>query len=142
MRPLLHKWRGVRLGRNVFIGDEVFLDNEYPECIELEDDVQISIRAIIVAHTRGPGRVVIERGAFVGPNCVLISSAGRTLRIGRGAVIGAGCVVTKSVAPYLYVAPTPPKPVAKVGVPLPLASTMEEFWAGLAPLDGRDADGR
>jgi serine acetyltransferase len=101
------------------------------------DHVQISIRTIVVAHTRGPGRVVIERGAFVGPNSVLVCGAGRVLRVGEGAVIGAGSVITKSVPPRLYVAPSPTTPLARVNVPLPLAKTMEEFWGGLVPLPGK-----
>jgi serine acetyltransferase len=108
LRPLLHRARGVKIGRHVFIGEEVYLDNEYPECIEIMDHVQISIRAIVVAHTRGPGRGVIEQGAFVGPNAVLVCGAGRALRIGEGAVIGAGSVITKSVPPGFTSAPVPP----------------------------------
>ena len=35
LRPLLHRWRGVSVGRDVFIGDEVYLESEYPEAIEI-----------------------------------------------------------------------------------------------------------
>ncbi|MGA2662473.1 MAG: DapH/DapD/GlmU-related protein [Verrucomicrobiota bacterium] len=135
IRPLLHRARGVKLGKEVFIGDDVYLDNEYPECIEIQDRAQISIRSIIIAHTRGPGKVIIERDAFVGPNCVLICGAGKTLRIGQGAVIGAGCVVTRSIPLRLYVASPSIRAVARVKVPLSTARTMAEFWAGLTPLD-------
>ena len=96
---MLHRARGVRIGRNVFIGDDVYLDNEFPEAIEIQDDVQISIRAVIIAHTRGPGRVVIQKAAFVGPHTVVACPYGRTLTICEGAVVSAGCVVTKSVPP-------------------------------------------
>jgi serine acetyltransferase len=140
LRPTLHRWRGVKIGRDVFLGEGVYLDNEYPECIEIQDQVQISIRAIIVAHTRGPGRVIIEKNAFVGPNCVLVCGGGRTLRIGEGAVVGAGSVVTKSVPPRLYVAPAPIQAMARVGMPLPQAKSMEEFWAGLSHLDTKKKD--
>jgi hypothetical protein len=106
---------------HVFIGDDVYLGNEYPECIE-------GGRRRAHQHPRDHRRA--HAGARPGRH-----------REG-GAVIGVGCVVTKSVAPRLYVAPAPPKPMATVGLPLPLARTMEEFWAGLAPLDGRDAHRR
>ncbi len=135
LRPMLHRLRGVTVGRNVFIGDGVYLDNEFPECIEIQDGVQISIRTVFVAHTRGSGKVVVERNAFVGPNCVIVCSAGRTLRIGRGAVVGAGSVVTKSIPAGIYVAPPSPTPLARVTLPFPLAESMEEFWAGLTMLD-------
>jgi serine acetyltransferase len=138
IRPFLHRARGVKIGAGVFIGEDVYIDNEYPECVEIQDRVQISLRAIIIAHTRGPGRVIIEKEAFVGPNCVLVCGAGRALKIGAGAVIGAGSVITKSVPPRLYVAPAASQPLARVGVPLTTAATMEEFWAGLTPLKPRE----
>lgn len=135
LRPWLHRARGVAIGNRVFIGDGVYLDNEYPDYIEIQEDVQISMRAIIVAHTRGPGHVIIEKAAFVGPNSVIVCGAGRVVKIGEGAVIGAGSIITKSVPPRLYVAPPSPQPLARVGVPLPLVQSMAEFWAGLTPLD-------
>lgn len=138
VRPRIHRWRGVRVGAGVFIGDDVYIENEHPDCVEIQDNVQISIRAIIIAHTRGPGRVIIERDAFVGPNCVIVSGAGRTLRIGRGAVVGAGSVITKSVPAGLYVSPPPVQAVARVSVPLPVAKSMREFLAGLTPIRRSD----
>jgi len=127
----------VKVGAKVFIGDDVYIDNEYPEAIEIGDNVQISIRTIIIAHTRGPGKVIIGKEAFIGPNSVLVCGAGRVLKIGEGAVIGAGSIVTRSVPPKIYVAPAGPQPLARVHIPLPVAATMEEFWSGLEMLDHR-----
>ena len=134
LRPWLHRLRGVKVGRNVFIGDGVYLDNEFPSCIEIRDGAQISIRAVVIAHTRGPGQVIIEENSFVGPGCVLVCGGGRTLRIGAGAVVSAGCIVTKSVPPGLFLAAPSPKPMARVGLPLPLAESMDEFWRQLTKI--------
>jgi serine acetyltransferase len=134
LRPWLHRMRGVRVGAGVFIGEDVYVDNEHPEAIEIGERVQISIRAVIIAHTRGAGRVIIGKEAFVGPGAILVCGANRVLKIGEGAVIGAGSVVTRSVPPRLYVAPAAPQPMARVRVPLPAAKTMDEFAAGLEPL--------
>ena len=98
VRPFLHRLRGVRIGKNVFIGEEVYLENEYPERVEIQDGVQISIRATILAHTRGPGTIILEKGCYIGPHVVVVTSAGKTLRVGEGAVVAAGCVITKDVA--------------------------------------------
>jgi serine acetyltransferase len=138
LRPWLHRARGVKIGSQVFIGDDVYIDNESPESVEIHDHVQISIRAIIIAHTRGPGKVIIEKNAFIGPNSVLLCGAGRVLKIGEGAVIGAGSVITKSVPPQLYFGPPPSKPLARVQNPLTLAESMDEFRAGLVPLNAPD----
>ncbi len=137
LRVRLHRWRGVKVGLNVFIGDDVYLENEYPERVEIQDGAQISVRAIVLAHTRGPGWVVIEKDAYIGPNAVVVTSAGKTLRIGEGAVVGAGVVVTKDVPPRIFVAPPAASPVARVTVPLAKAKRVEDFIRGLTPLRAR-----
>ena len=136
VRPFLHRLRGVKIGENVFIGDDVYLENEYPAAVEIQSGVQISVRAVVLAHTRGSGRVVIEKDAFIGPNAVIAASGNRTLRIGDGAVIGAGVVVTQDVPARVFVANETAKPVARVRVPLTKAETMEDFVRGLSPIKG------
>ena len=34
-RPFIHKLRGVKILGDVFIGDQVYLENEYPHRVEL-----------------------------------------------------------------------------------------------------------
>ncbi len=143
LRPALHRMRGMTIGENVFIGDEVYLENEYPEAVEIQSGVQISVRAIIIAHTQGCGRVVIEKNAYIGPNTVIVASGHRTLRIGEGAVIGASVVVTKDVPAGIFMANDSAKPIARVTVPLTQVDKMEDFIRGLAPLkaNGKKANG-
>jgi acetyltransferase-like isoleucine patch superfamily enzyme len=134
LRPLLHRWRGVKIGRDVFIGDEVYIENEYPECVEIGNGVQISIRAIMLAHTRGAGKIVIDDHAYIGPNVVIACSGTRTLRIGTGAVISAGCVITRDVAPQVLVSNEPPRAVAHVKLSLSETESFQEFVRGLTPI--------
>ena len=136
-RPFLHRLRGVIVRPGVFIGDEVYLDNEYPECVELHENASVSMRAILVAHTRGTGRIIVERDAFIGPNVVICAHAGQTIKIGEGAVIAAGAVVTRSVPAHLLVAPPPSRPVARAQRPLTTQTSMEDFLAGLTPIKSR-----
>jgi heptaprenylglycerol acetyltransferase len=133
-RPQLHRWRGVKVGRDVFIGDEVYIENEYPECVEIGNEVQISIRTIILAHTRGAGKVIIEDRAYIGPNVVIACSGTRTLRIGTGAVISAGCIITKDVAPRVLVSSEPPRAVAYANLSLSETESFQEFVRGLRPI--------
>ena len=136
-RPFLHRLRGVQIGKDVFIGDEVYLENEYPERVEIHDGVQISVRATILAHTRGPGRVVLEKNAYIGPHVLLVTSEGKVLRIGEGAVVGAGCVITKDVESRTFVMGEFGKAIAEVRLPLSRADRLEDFIKGLAPLKAR-----
>lgn len=135
LRPMLHRARGVKIGRDVFIGDDVFIDGEYPEMIEIQDGAAVSIRAVIIAHNKGPGKVIIEKEAFVGPNVVVACNGGRVVRIGEGAVIGAGCVVTRSIPPHAVLAPAPAHVTGHATVPLVRAETLQEFLSGLKPLN-------
>ena len=135
LRPFLHKLRGVRITGRVFIGDDVYLENEYPECIELQDGAQVFLRSILLAHTRGLGRIVVGKDAMIGANSVLSTTAGATLTIGEGAVVSASSVVTSSVPPHTLVGCPKAKPLAKVTVPFRLNTSYREFLRGLRPLD-------
>ena len=134
LRPLLHRLRGVRIGQNVFIGDEVYLESEYPESIQLGDGVQISVRAIIIAHTRGAGAVIVGKNAYIGPNAVIACNGGRTLKIGDGAVIAAGTVITRDVPPGMLVGNKAPEILAKASISLCEAQSFDEFVRGLVPI--------
>ncbi|MFX0135182.1 MAG: acyltransferase [Candidatus Hodarchaeota archaeon] len=134
VRPFLHKLRGVTIHGKVFIGDQVYIDNEYPECVEIGDETQIGIRTMILAHFRAPGRIVIGKQVWIGPNCVISTSEGRTLTIGDGAVIGASSVITFDIPPGIFVCPEKPKPIAKVTVPLTENTEYKNFMRGLIPL--------
>ncbi len=134
VRPFLHRLRGVKIGKDVFIGDDVYLENEYPSGVEIQDGVHISVRAMILAHTRGPGSIVIEKDAFIGPNTVIMTSGSKPLRIGEGAVVGAGVVVSRDVPAHVLFANEAAKAVANVGVPFTKAETTEEFVRGLSPI--------
>jgi acyl carrier protein/serine acetyltransferase len=131
VRPFLHRLRGVRIDGNVFIGDDVYLENEYPECIEIHDGVQIGLRSTVIAHTRGPGKIVFEKNVFVGANCIIAASPGKTLTIGEGAVLGIGSCVTSDVTPFTFCSGEKAKPIAKVTVPLTDETTYEQFVRGL-----------
>jgi len=133
IRPFLHRLRGVKIAPGVFIGDDVYLENEYPECVEIQAGVQIGIRSIILAHIRGSGRVIIEKNVWIGPCCVIAVSPHRELRIGEGAVIGPASVITTNVPAKSFYAPERPKHLADVEVPLASATSYSSFLRGLKP---------
>jgi acetyltransferase-like isoleucine patch superfamily enzyme len=134
LRPFLHRLRGVRITGRVFIGDDVYMENEYPDCIELQEGAQICLRSILIAHTRGAGRIVIGKDAFVGANCVVAASPGTTLTIGEGAVITTSSVVAADVPAHTLLGNEKAKPLARVTVPFTMETAYERFVAGLRPL--------
>jgi len=134
VRPFLHRLRGVVVHGKIFIGDQVYIDNEFPECVEIGDETQIGIRSIIIAHFREPGRVVIGKKVWIGPNCVISTSEGQTLTIGDGAVIGASSVITSDVPPGIFMCTEHAKPIAKVFVPWIETTAYKDLMRGLVPL--------
>jgi len=134
LRPFLHRMRGVKIGKNVWIGDDVYLDNEFPECVELENGAMIELRATILAHTHGAGRVIIGKNVFIGAGAVVITSGDRTLVIGEGSVIMASSLVTGSIAPYTLYGSDASKPLARITKPFTANTSYEEFMTALRPL--------
>lgn len=137
-RPRLHRWRGVNIGKNVWIGYDAIIETSYPYLVTIKDGATIGIRALIIAHFRGLDRgVVIEEEAFLGPGTIILPN----VVVGRGAVVAAGSVVTTSVPPMTLVQGNPAKPIARVGIPPSMQVSFQEFSASLRPLrqDGEKA---
>jgi acetyltransferase-like isoleucine patch superfamily enzyme len=132
---MIHKFRGVRITGKVFIGDDVYLDNEYPECIEIHDGAVICLRSTVLAHTSGPGKVVIGKNTFIGASSLLCVVGGNALTIGEGAVIAAGSVVNSSVPAHTLMGGSRAKPLGRVTVPFTMDTPYHKFLSGIRPLD-------
>jgi acetyltransferase-like isoleucine patch superfamily enzyme len=134
LRPFLHRLRGVKVGSRVFIGDDVYLESAYPEQVEIRENVAISMRCVIVAHSKGHGRIILEKDSVIGVGSILWCPGGRELRIGEGAVIGAGSVITRSVPPRTLVASPPSEPIARLNAIWANAETYDQFLLSLTPI--------
>ena len=123
LRVWLHRLRGVKIGKRVWIGYDAIIETSCPYLVEIHDDAVVGIRATIIAHFREYGGVVVGEGAVLGPGSIVLPN----VKIGKGAVVTAGSVVTRSVAPMTLVQGNPALPVAKVGMTLGLDTPMQEF---------------
>jgi len=141
LRPFLHRLRGVKICGKVFIGDDVYLENEHPECVEIHDGALIGLRSTIVAHTRRPGKIVIEKQACITAGCLIVCAPGKTLTIGEGAVISAGSTVQNDVPPYTLCGAPRIKEFGKITVPFTLDVEYEEFMGGLKPMRTQKREG-
>lgn len=138
LRPWLHSCRGVKIGKNVWISQYVYIDEIHPEAVTICDNVTIGLRSSIFTHfywgrrrhSNGPRHVIIEEGVFIGPHCLILPG----VRIGRNSVIRAGTVVTRNVPENTFWSPPQAGPIAHVTVPLTAATGYEEFMRGLRPL--------
>jgi acetyltransferase-like isoleucine patch superfamily enzyme len=139
LRPLLHRIRGVRMGKNVWISQLVYLDELHPENVIIGNNVTIGLRCTIFAHfylgdqaPDEPSQVVIENDAFIGPNCTILNG----VTIGAGAVVVAGSVVTKNVPPGVLFGPPAAAPLARITQPLTSGGKVQydKFLFGLRKL--------
>ena len=139
LRPWLHRLRGVKLGKNVWIAQLVYIDELHPSDVTIGDNCTIGLRTSIFTHFYwGPkrptndGKVIIEKNVFVGPHCIILPN----VRIGEGAVIRAGTVVSRNVPPRVLWG-TPSADILGIAtVPLTPDHSYDQFVRGLR-LKGR-----
>ena len=117
-RVRMHRWRGVHVGKCVYIGMMCNIDNAYPECVFLEDNISLAGNVTIIAHSNPfkhfegvieakVAPVVVRKGAWVSVKSVLLGGAD----IGEYAIVSAGSVVSNKVPAYTMVVGNPAKKV-------------------------------
>jgi len=122
----LHRMRGVKIGKNTYIGRLVSIDQLNPEMIEIGNEVAISEGVIILAHQRDLSfykagmsamhnkmivkKVKINDGAHIGVGAIVLPG----VTIGKGAVIGAGAVVNKDIDDYSIAVGVPAQVIKKI----------------------------
>lgn len=113
-RVKMNRWRGVHIGKNVYIGMHCVIDNAYPEFIYIEDDVSLAGEITVIAHMNpyphfegiiNPkvAPVVIRKGAWIGVKSTILCGA----QVGEYAIVSAGSVVDKDVSPCTIVVGNP-----------------------------------
>jgi len=130
LRVWLHRLRGVKVGKDVWIGYDVIIDTAYPFLVSIGDRASIGIRASIIAHFKEARGVRIEEDAVLGPGVIVLPN----VTVGRGAVVTAGSVVTQSVAPMTVVQGNPARAIARVSMPFGKHVSLKEFTRSLKPL--------
>jgi len=130
LRVWLNRWRGVKIGKNCWIGHDALIETSHPHLVTIGDNAAIGIRATIIAHFHEQQGVTIEDGATVGPGAIVMPN----VTVGKESIITAGSVVTRSVAPRTMVQGNPAKPVAHLGVPITPDISLKEWLKNLRPI--------
>lgn len=119
-RTKCHKWRGVNIGKNVYIGTQCSIDNAYPEHIYIEDNVSIAAECLIIAHSNPyshfkqvtPSQtapVIIKQGAWICIRSIILPG----VTIGENSIVSAGSVISTDVPPRSVASGNPFKIIAK-----------------------------
>ncbi len=110
----LHRWRGVRIGKNVHIGPGVTIDDTYPYYVKIGDRVAISGNDYFLTHTKpmlyhkkvmesAVAPIIVEDDAWIAIGVIILPG----VTIGRGSIIASGSVVTRSIPPFVMAAGMP-----------------------------------
>lgn len=126
LRPKLWQLIGCKVGKNVFIGYDVYIDIGNTNLITVEEGAYIANRSLILCHLRDlknyrmydqygdlsyrKQEVIIKRGACIGMGSIILPG----VTIGEGAIVGAGSIVSKNVAPWTIVGGAPAKFIKKI----------------------------
>lgn len=117
---VIHMWanffdpRGVSVGEDTIVGDNVFLDGRAP--LKIGSHVAISSQVLIYNsehNIHSDNMSVVEEGVtiedfvFIGPRAIILPG----VTIGRGAVVAAGAVVTHDLAPGMVYGGVPAREI-------------------------------
>ncbi len=130
LRVWLNRWRGVHIGKDVWIGYDALIETSYPYLITIKDGASLGIRCTVIAHMRERRGVTIEEDVDIGTGVIILAG----VTIGHGSVVAAGSVVTRSVPPQTLVQGNPAVPIATVGIPLKEDVTVKEWAKHLKPI--------
>jgi len=111
--------KGLKLGKNVYMDNDVYIDNQYCWLISIGDDCVISSNVKILAHDASPfphighvktDKVTIGCRTYIGASSIILPG----VRIGDDVIIGAGSIVTHDVPDNSVAAGNPARVIATV----------------------------
>jgi len=122
----IHKMRGVKMGKDVFIDPTAIIETAFPENITIGNDVRITAGCVIMSHIKAPHYlretglvpvvlkpVVLEDHCFIGVNSVIMPG----VTIGKASVVTSGSVVVTNVPAYSMVQGNPAKVIKQFPKP-------------------------
>jgi acetyltransferase-like isoleucine patch superfamily enzyme len=126
LRPFLLRRLGAKVGKGVFIGDQVKIDENHADHIILEDHVHVASGTRLLCHQRDlsdycvgddyaklrykMGKIHMKKGSLIGMDSFVMPG----VTIGEGAIVGAGSLVTKDISAWTIATGRPAKIVRKI----------------------------
>jgi len=126
LRPILWRWMGAKVGKDCYIGYEVWVDMTNTHLVELEDHVHIANRCLLLCHQRDLSnycvgddyaklrykkeKIILKKGCLVGMDSMIMPG----VTIGEGAIVGAGSLVTKDIPAWTIATGRPAKVVKQI----------------------------
>ena len=125
-RPRILRKLGCKVGKDVFVGDNVKVDLNHADMITIEDHVHIASGTRLLCHQRNLSDycvgddyaklgynikpIHLSKGCLVGMESFVMPG----VTIGEGAIIGAGSLVTKDIPAWTIATGRPAKVVKEI----------------------------
>lgn len=126
VRPWVLRKIGCHVGKDVFIGSQVWIDAGHADMIYIEDHAHVTARTVLLCHKHDlsnyyvgddyaklpymTGEIHLGRGCSTGTDTIIMPG----VSIGEGAVIGAGSLVTKDIPAWTIAVGRPAKVVKNI----------------------------
>ncbi|MFW5982923.1 MAG: acyltransferase [bacterium] len=126
IRPILWRWIGAKVGKNAFIGYEVWMDFNNAKLIELEDNVHVANRCLLLCHQRdlsnyfigddyaklpyNKRKIHLKKGCLIGMDTIVMPG----VTVGEGALVAAGSLVSKDIPAWSVAAGRPAKVIKQI----------------------------
>ncbi len=126
IRPILWRWMGAKVGKDCYIGYEVWVDMTNTHLVELEDHVHIANRCLLLCHQRDLSnycigddyaklgykkeKIILKKGCLIGMDSMIMPG----VTVGEGAIVGAGSLVTKDIPAWTIATGSPAKVVKQI----------------------------
>lgn len=123
IRPFIWRRMGAKVGKNCYIGYEVYIDLMHADLITIDDNVHVDNRCFLLCHKRDIrqycqgdnyselgyqyGKINIKQGSSIGSGSIILPG----VTIGEGAIVGAGSLVTKDIPAWSVAVGRPAKVV-------------------------------
>lgn len=128
VRPWVLRKVGCHVGKDVFIGGEVWIDTGHADLITIHDHAHVDARCILLCHKRDltnyyqgddyhklpykTGPIIVGKGCSVGTGTLVMPG----VTIGEGAIVGAGSLLTKDVPAWTISVGRPAKVVKQIPI--------------------------
>ena len=126
LRPSILRKIGCKVGKNVFIGDNVKVDAGHSDLITLEDHVHVAGGCRLLCHQRDLSNYCIgddyaklgyklapihlKKGCLIGMESLVFPG----VTVGEGAIVGAGSLVTHDIPAWTIATGRPAKVVKQI----------------------------
>jgi acetyltransferase-like isoleucine patch superfamily enzyme len=126
IRPIVWRWMGAKVGKDCYIGYDVWVDMTNMQYIDIEDHVHISTRCSLLCHQRNLSnyhveddyaqlpyqrkKILLKKGCMIGIGSIILPG----VTIGEGSIVGAGSLVSKDIPAWTVAVGSPAKVIRKI----------------------------